>query len=101
MAFLYYNSDNTAEVRYLTDSITGELVETATVTITLTDTSDVEIVGATWPLTMPHVANGTYRVNLPDTLTLTKGQEVKAIYTADDGAGRHREWCVNYDVVCA
>lgn len=101
MAFLYYQSDNTAEVRYLTDSITGALVESATVEITLTDTSDVEIVGATWPLDMPHIENGTYRANLPDSLTLTKGQEVRAIYTADDGAGRHRQWCVTYDVVCA
>lgn len=97
---LYLNSDNTVEVRNLKNNVTDTIITTATVTVTVVDSDGVDIAGVTWPISLPHIADGLYRGNLPDTLVLERNQRVYATYVADDGPGFHREWCVVYKVVC-
>ncbi len=87
-------NDNLLELVDLKDVVADTFANAATVTVTLVDKDDVEVVGETWPLTMAYVAasNGKYRAVLKDTLTLT----VDALYTAkidvNDGANKQAHW---------
>ncbi len=87
-------SDNRIEIDQLLDkSVTpAAVVTSATCEVTLLDKAGVEIVGQTWPTSMPHVAAGLYRGFIDDTITVTKKDRVDAVITADDGAGRRRRW---------
>ena len=100
MPNLYLNSDNIVEVENLTNALTGELVTTATVNVTLTDLNGNEVSGATFPALLTHAGSGTYQGLLPNTLSLSTRKQYKALYTADAGTDKHRQWCVVYDVVC-
>ena len=101
MAILYVNSDNVVEVQSLTDAVSDTVITSATVKVTLKDSDGVNVVGETWPLTMTHVAAGTYRGTLIDSLSLTADTTVTGLFVADDGAGKHREWCESYIVTCS
>jgi hypothetical protein len=81
-------NDNVLEILGLRNEITDAYINDATVTVTLTETDGTEIVGQSWPLSLPYVAgsNGNYRVTLKDTLTLTDIDEVIATIDADGGA---------------
>ena len=84
-----FDSDGTP-LTGVTDSITGLAVTTATVTATIEDLAGDELTGVSFPLTLPHVGSpdGTYRVNVSDSLVTTPGQVVKIIVIIDDGADR-------------
>lgn len=85
---IYYLNDMLLELTGLQDLVDDSYVNDATVAVTLTDgTSGEEIVGETWPLTMPYVSgsDGNYRGTLVSTLTLTLGQRVIADVTVDAG----------------
>lgn len=77
---LYIGSDNTLELRELTNTVTDEYVSDATVEATLTTTGGAEVAGETWPVTLAHVEpaegaaeSGKYRVTLSDALEMTEG----------------------------
>lgn len=94
---IYVGNDNIIEFgsgALLTDEITGDTIPDATVEVTLKDADGVDIVGETWPLSMPAVEgeSGNYRATLADELVLTVGQKVTAEVTADDGPGARAAW---------
>ena len=101
MGILRINSDNVVEVQTLTDVVADTAITSALVTVTLKDSDGVNITGETWPLSMTHVAAGTYRTTLSDSLGLTVDTTVTGLFVADDGAGKHWEECETYIVVCS
>ena len=101
MGILRINSDNVVEVQTLTDVVADTAITTATVTVTLKDSDGVNITGETWPLQMTHVAAGTYRTTLSDSLGLTVDTTVTGLFVADDGVGKHWEQCETYIVTCS
>ena len=86
-------SDIVLELQALTDAVTGAAITTATVTARVTDAAGVSIGGATWPVTLAHVAAGTYRGLLPYGMVIP-GAPVMVEVTADAGAGRRSVWSV-------
>ena len=99
MATLNINSDNVIELRGLKDVISGDTITSATVTVTLKQ-GGTNVSGATWPLSMPHVASGLYRAILPDALVLNANLAYIATVVADNGADQHKEWCIPYSATC-
>jgi len=91
---IYEGNDMVLELRGLQGEVSGDYIDTATVTVTLTDSAGAEVAGETWPLAMPYVtgSNGKYRATLADTLTLTVGQKYTATISADAGAGLKAKW---------
>ncbi len=91
---IYNLNDNLLELIDLKDVVADTFVNTATVTVTLVDADDVEVVGETWPLTMTYViaSDGLYRATLVDTLTLVVGGLYTAQIEVDDGSGRQAHW---------
>lgn len=89
---VYISNDNVIKLSGLVDN-TGAYLNSATVVVTLIDGNNVEVVGATWPLTMYYVAasNGNYEATLASTLTLSE-ENYTAIVDADGGAGRKGYW---------
>lgn len=81
------NSDNIIKVVSLKDGETGAYINDATVSVTLKDSSAVDVVGETWPLTMSYVtgSDGQYKATLIDTLTLTQDAEYTEIVTIVSG----------------
>lgn len=91
---LYINTDSHIEVVGLQNAATGTLFDnTATVQVTLLDASDdSQITGETWPLSLSHVVDGTFRGVLKDTLSLATCMQCKTQWVADWGSGLHKEW---------
>lgn len=100
MPTLNKNSDNIVDIDELTDQLGGQLISGATATVTVKDVSGNDLAGVTWPVAMAEVSAGLYRGNLPDKMNLDNEQVVYATYVADIAADQHREWCVEYTVVC-
>ena len=92
-AVIYISNDNVAKLSGLIDS-DGAYANSATVVVTLIDSSGNEVAGESWPLTMNYVASsdGVYIATLADTLTLTADTEYTAIISADAGAGKQGYW---------
>ena len=103
MAILYINSDNAVEVQSLTDAVSDTLITTASVTVTLKDADGTEVTGETWPLSLSHQGSGTYRGIITDTVmgNLAAGVSATLLFTADDGAGKYREWCESVITACS
>lgn len=89
---LYVSSDQFLELQELIDGATGDPVTTATVEAVLKGSGGSPVSGVPNPLTMSHVASGTYRGLVPDTAVLSVGDRVTAEITADDGANRRGYW---------
>jgi len=79
---LHIGNTTILELQDLTNSVTAAAVTNATVTVTLKDASGVDVVGQTWPATLSHVANGTYRATIEDDITLTENRKYTAIIDA-------------------
>jgi len=75
---IYIANNNCIELTGLTNTATEVVDTAATVTVTLKDSLDVDVVGQAWPATMSHVAAGLYRATLDDDLALVHN----ASYTA-------------------
>ena len=102
MATLNINSDNIIELRGLKNATSGQAITTATVSITLTEKiTGTAVSGVTWPLSLTHVASGTYRGNIPDDAVLNRALSYIGTIIADNGVNQHREWCEEYTVVCS
>ncbi len=87
-------NDNLIELIDLKDLVSGNFANSATVTVTLVDKDDVEVVGETWPLAMIFVpaSDGLYRAILKDTLTLVVGSLYTAKIDVNDGLDRQAHW---------
>jgi hypothetical protein len=81
------NNANVIEIRDVTNTVTTAVDTGATVSVTLTDKSGAEVAGATWPVNMPHVSAGLYRVTIPPPLTLVEDREynVKVLLAGSAG----------------
>jgi len=79
---LYIGNTTILELQDLTNSVSGAVITTATVVATLTDSKGVEVVGQTWPVTLAHIATGTYRATLENDLTLTANRAYTATIDA-------------------
>ena len=86
---LFQANDNILELEGLKNDATGAFINGATVTVTLVDSDDTNVVGQTWPTTLLYVAasDGIYRATLQDVLTLVPDAKYTAKVTADGGAG--------------
>ena len=62
----------------LTNSVTGAIDTGASVTVTLKDSSGVDVLGMVWPAPMTHDSGGLYRATLDESLEIIRG----ATYTA-------------------
>jgi hypothetical protein len=94
MAIIYIANDNVLELTGLQNSVSDAYQNSATVTVTVTDSAGTDVVGETWPVTLVYVSgsNGDYRANLTDSLVLTDGSKYAATITADAGANGLATW---------
>jgi len=96
----FENSDDTIFVEQLRNQKTNALVTGATVEAILFDNLGSPVTGAPNPITFtedPSIT-ATYTGDVPDTASLTDGDEGTVEITADAGAGLHREWTLTYVV---
>jgi hypothetical protein len=102
MTTLSIGGDNVIELRGLKNAITGDPITTATVTVTVTeDITGAEVSGQSWPLTMPHIASGTYRAILPDVMDLNSALSYTSVVVADNGTDQKGRWCTPYTASCS
>ena len=95
MQIILISNDNVIELDGLQD-VDGTLLNGATVEVHLRDDSGTDVVGQTWPLTMPPTgSDGRYRATLPDTLTLAENARYVATVTANDGPGSFGTWILD------
>lgn len=97
---LFFGNDMVLEVRKLRNELTGAFLNSATVDVTLNDSTGTGVLGQTWPRSLAYVAgsDGIYRTTIPDTLTLTANAKYTAVITADAGAGLAARWDV--PIIC-
>lgn len=84
------DADNIVRLLCLEDKTDGSTVTTATVTCVITDTSDVNLPGVSWPVTLTHTSKGNYEGVVSDAMVVAVDQEVRIKVTADDGPDRAR-----------
>lgn len=89
---LWIDNSNVIELRKLTNSVTGVADTGATVTVTLQDPDGVNVSGQTWPATLLHDADGTYRVTLEDDLVLEPGGSYVAVVDVIGTGGEVAKW---------
>lgn len=92
---LFENTDMTLKVVNLRNKLTGALVTGATVTVRVLDSAGVIVAGTDDPITVVEQAApqvGLYHAPLADTASLVAEDTGTFEYTADAGAGLHREW---------
>jgi hypothetical protein len=77
-------SDNIIELRRLSSQVTGDPVTTATVIATIYDAANNVVTGVTFPVSLTHVGNGTYRAFINETLNVVAGQAIRIEVTATD-----------------
>jgi hypothetical protein len=86
MTSIYYkDNDNVIEIDGAMNSITGDYLNTATVTLTsIKDLSGVAVTGVTFPMTMTYVtaSNGKYQAIIDKAAVITNGKEYTAIVDA-------------------
>ena len=91
MLTLYIGNDMVIEVTELTNSVTSVVDEAATVAVTLLSSGST-VAGATWPISMPHVAGGLYRATLPAGLQLYASTSYSAVITVTGAGGEVAKW---------
>ncbi len=91
---IFNQNDNLIEVLGLTDIVSGNFANSATVTATLVDGDDAEVVGQIWPITLVYVAasDGDYQAILNDVLVLTVGDLYTVKIDADAGVDMKAHW---------
>jgi len=97
MRFSADASSNLIRVKDAKNDDTGEYINDATVTCTVTDSGGSAVTGQTWPLTLAYKtgSNGVYRGILLDTADLTPGSNYLAKITFV-GAGVKKYWEVPF-----
>jgi hypothetical protein len=91
---VFVANTNVLDLIGLKSEIEGTFINGAAVSVTVTDTSDAEVAGETWPLVMSYIAasSGNYRAILSDTLPLVPKTGYVAHITANGGADRVGRW---------
>ena len=88
MTSLYIDNPSCIELGELMACGSTTLIIDATVTVTITDSSDVEVTGETWPLAMPYdSATSKYRGITAAALGLTEGDQYRVNIVAKNGGG--------------
>lgn len=95
MDALYIDNSNVIKLEGLKNSSTGNADTGATVTATITDSVGNAISGETWPVTLPHDADGDYLYTLPPSVVLTKNRSYKAVVGAIGSGGEIGKWNCN------
>jgi hypothetical protein len=97
ITLLYIGNDNILEVCHVRQELTGDFLNSATVSVTLFDEDGTEVTGDTWPKPMPYVdsSKGVYRALLPASLDLLPNGRYVAEINVDAGAGLLGQWSVN------
>lgn len=100
VATIFKGNDTVLELSDLTNETTGDNINNATVTVTITDAAGVVVTGDVFPKTMTYVtsSNGLYRVTLLDTLSLAAGTRYIAKISANAGDGKQGYW--EKDLIC-
>ena len=91
---LSLESNNVVELQSLTNSITGELILDANVSVIIYDLYGNEVPGQIWPATMTHAGEGTYRATLEPTMELVENYQYKSRVVAIDQAGGQKSLAV-------
>lgn len=89
---ILYKNSMLIELIGLTNSKTGAVITTGTVTVTLKDKNGLNVTGETWPLNMSHVADGTYDGVFSSTLGVILEELYTAEISADGGGGLKGFW---------
>lgn len=91
---LYVGNDMVVEVRNLAEEITGDSINDATVTCTLTDSAGANVTGMTWPLTLAYVAesDGTYRGTIEYDTAVVAGAMYTLTVSVSAGTGYRGQW---------
>ena len=91
---LYIDNTNSIWVKGLQNSVTGEYVNNATVTVSLSDKSGALVSGSSWPLTLAYVtgSDGFYQASLPASLNLVNTRYYVASVTADVAGEYQAAW---------
>ena len=91
---LFHENTMTIELLGLQDADDDSYINNATVTVTITDEDDVDVVGETWPVTMTYVAasNGDYRANLSYLMDIDPRNIYTAKVTAIATGGERANW---------
>lgn len=94
METIFIQNDNILELQGLKNAVTDADMDSATVTVTVTNKSTgAEVAGETWPLTMTAIGSGgVYRATLIDILSLVDRMDYIATIEADGGAGLKGKW---------
>lgn len=88
---LYVGNSSVCELTGLKNSVTGVADTGATVNVTLYS-GDTEVTGQTWPASMAHVADGTYRVTLNHDISIQAGYTYTAVITATGSGSEVGRW---------
>lgn len=91
---IYSKNDNLLELRGLANAATGNYENAATVTATVVDSTDTEVPGLSWPLTLAYVAasDGDYRGEIGDGASFVVGTDYTAKITATVSGGPTGYW---------
>ena len=92
MDAIYIDNNAVVELRSLTNSITGLADTGATVTVTITDSAGNSVAGETWPVSLNHVSDGTYRGTLSSSMVLKPDSFYIAVIDATGSGGEVGEW---------
>lgn len=87
-------NDNILELDALKNEAAGTFLNSATVTVTVVDSSGTNVAGQSWPTTLDYVADsdGKYRATLEDVAVFVHGSLYTAKITADGGSGLKGFW---------
>lgn len=85
---IYIDNTNKVTLTGLQNSLDDSYINDATVSVTIVDGDDAEVVGATWPVTLEYVSasNGVYRGLIPSSVELTEDEVYYAVVTATSGS---------------
>jgi hypothetical protein len=96
---LLIGNDQTIEVQSggLTDAVTGDPINDATVTATIRDRAGNAVGGVTWPITLDYIAasDGQYRGNIPAAAEFAASKRYQVTVDAvspTHGTARWTQW---------
>lgn len=79
---IYCGNTTILELQELTNTLTDAAVTNATVTATIETAQGTDVTGQTFPLTLSHVAAGTYRGTIENDLAIVAGRTYTATIDA-------------------
>lgn len=92
MLTLYIDSHNVLEIEGLKNSIDDAACTDATITATIRDRSGDLLTGESWPVTLSHVAAGTYRHILDSAVSVKEQHRYKVRVEATSPTVGDKVW---------